>query len=64
MAAAMCQALSSLNSDNKKPLFISVSNDFYEKTHDFFCSSGSCTFHLFLIETSLSQTLQKLDKYH
>ena len=70
----MCQALPSFYSDyNSKSLFISVSNDFYEKylvtqdfcvsTHDSFCSLGNCKFHIILIGTSLSQTLQRLDKY-
>ena len=74
MAAAMCQALPSFNSDyNNKSLFISVSNEFYEKdivtqdfcvsTHDFFCFMGSCKFRLNLIGTSLNQILQTLDKY-
>ena len=74
MAAAMCQALPSFYSDyNSKSLFIFVSNDFYEKyivtrdccvsTHNFFCSLGSCKFHIILIGTFLSQILQRLDKY-
>ena len=74
MAAAMCQALPSFYSDyNSKSLLISVSNDFYEKyivthdycvsTHDSFCSLGNCKFHIILIGTSLSQILQRLDKY-
>ena len=74
MAAAMCQALPSFYSDyNSKSLFISVSNDFYEKyivtqdycvsTHDCFCSLGNCKFHIILIGNSLSQILQRLDKY-
>ena len=33
-------------------------------THDSFCSLGDCIFHIILIGTSLSQTLQRLDKYH
>ena len=70
----MCEALPSFYSDcNSKSLFISVSNEFYEKyivtqdyyvsTHDFFCSLGNFKFHINLIGTSLSQILQKLDKY-
>ena len=70
----MCQALPSFYSDyNSKSLFISVSNDFYEKyivtqdycvsTHDSFCSLGNCKFRIILIGTSLSQILQRLDKY-
>ena len=70
----MCQALPSFYSDyNSKSLFISVSNVFYEKyivtqdycvsTHDSFCSLGNCKFHIILIGTSLSQVLQRLDKY-
>ena len=74
MAAAMCQALSSFYSDyNSKSFFISVSNDFYEKcivtqyycvsTRNSFCSLGNCKFHIILFGTSLSQILQRLDKY-
>ena len=74
MAAAMCQALPSFYSDyNSKSLFISVSNEFYEKyivtqnfcvsTHDFFCSLGNCKFNIILNGTSFSQILQRLDKY-
>ena len=74
MAAYMCQALPSFYSDwNSKSLFISVSNDFYEKyivtqdysvsTQDSFCSLGNCKFNKILIGTSLSQILQRLDKY-
>ena len=74
MAAAICQALPSFHSDyNSKSLFISVFNEFYERyivtqeycmsTHNFFCSLGSCKFHIILIGTSLSQILQRLDKY-
>ena len=74
MAAAMSQALPSFYSDyNSKSLFISVSNELYEKnietqdycvsTHDSFCSLGSCNFQIILIGTSLSQTFQRLDKY-
>ena len=74
MAAAMCQALPSFYLDyNSKSLFISVSNEFYKKyiitqdycvsTHNFFCSLGNCKFHIILIRTSLSQILQRLDKY-
>ena len=70
----MCQALPRFYSDyNSKSLFISVSNNFYEKyivtqdycvsTHDSFCSLGNCKFHIILIGTSLSQILQRLDKY-
>ena len=70
----MCQALPSFYSDyNSKSLFTSVSNEFYEKnivtqdycvsTHDSFCSLGNCKFHIILIGTSLSQILQRLDKY-
>ena len=74
MAAAMCQALPSFYSDyNSKSLFIFVSNEFYEKyivaqefcvsTHSFFCSLEKCKFHIILIGTSLSQNLQRFDKY-
>ena len=78
MAAALCQAfiqiIPSFYSDyNSKSLFISVSNEIYEKyivtqgfcvsTHDSFCSFGICKFHIILIGTSLSQILQRLDKY-
>ena len=74
MAAAMCQALPSFYSDyNIKSLFISVSNklnkkyivtqDYCVSTHDSFCYLGNCKFHIILIETSLSQILQRLDKY-
>ena len=70
----MCQALPSFYSDyNSKSLCISVSNNFYEKyivtqdycvsTHDSFCFLGNCKFHIILIGTSLSQILQRLDKY-
>ena len=58
---------------DKKSLFISVSNDFYEKyivTHDYcvsthksLCSLENCKFHLVLIGISLSQIFQRLDKY-
>ena len=74
MAAAMCQALPSFYSDyNSKSLFIFVSNEFYKKyivtqdycvsTHDSFCSLGNCKFHIILFGTSLSEILQRLDKY-
>ena len=74
MAAAMCQALPSFYSDcNSKSLFISVSNEFYEKyietqdfcvsTHNSFCSLGNCKFHIILIGTAFSQILQRIDKY-
>ena len=70
----MCQALPSFYSDyNSKSMSISVSNEFYEKyivtqdycvsTHESFCSLGNCKFHITLIGTSLSQILQRLDKY-
>ena len=70
----MCQVLPSFYSDyNSKSLFISVSNNSYEKyivtqdycvsTHDSFCSLGNCKFHIILIGTSFSQILQRLDKY-
>ena len=70
----MCQALPSFYSDyNSKSLFISVSNNFYEKyivnqdycvsTRNSFCSLGNCKIHIILIVTSLSQILQRLDKY-
>ena len=74
MAAAMCQVLHSFCSDyNNKSLFISVSNEFYEKnivTQDYcvsnvdsFCSLRSGKFHLILIGKSPSLILQRLDKY-
>ena len=70
----MCQALPNFYSDCKsKSLIISVSNDFYEKyivtqdycvsTHDSFCFLRNCKFHIILIGTSLSQILQRLNKY-
>ena len=73
MAAITCHALPSFYSDySNKSMFISVSNNFYEKyiltldycvsTHNSFCSQESCNFHLILIGTSLSQTLQRFDK--
>ena len=66
MDAAKCQALPSFYSDyNSKSLFISVSNEIYEKcivtqdfcvyTHASFCSLGSCNFYLILIGISLNQ---------
>ena len=74
MAAATCQALPRFYSDyNNKSMFISVSDKFYEKyiltqdycvsTHTSFCSLESCKFHLILIGTSLSQIVQRFDKY-
>ena len=74
MAAAMCQALPSYYSDyNSESLVIFVSNKFYEKyivaqdfcvsTHNSFCSLEKCKFHIILIGTSLSQNLQRFDKY-
>ena len=69
MAAAMCQALLSFHSDYKSKSM----NKFYGKyiatqdycvsTHDSFCCLGSCKFHIILIGTSLSQILQRSDKY-
>ena len=55
-------------------MFVSVSNEFYEKNivtqdycvsthHNFFCSLGSCKLNIILIGSSLSQTFQILDKY-
>ena len=75
MASAMCQAYPTFYSDyNAKSLFISVSENFYEKfivtqdycvsNHSSFCPLESCKFHLVLIGSSLDQILQILDKYH
>ena len=72
-AAAMCQALPSFYSDySTKSLFISVSNEFYEKnivtqnyclsTHNSLCSLEKVRLHLVLIGTSFNQILQSLDK--
>ena len=75
MASAMCQAYTTFYSDyNAKSLFISVSENFYEKfivTQDYCVSNHSsffpvenCNFYLVLIGSSLDQILQRLDKYH
>ena len=67
-------ALPSFYSDYcKNSLFNSVSSYFYEKymvtyeycvsTHNLLCSLENCNFHLVLVGTSLSQILQRLDKY-
>ena len=75
MAAAMCQALPSFYSGyNSKSLFISVSNDFYEKyivtqdycvsTHNSYCSLENCKFHILLIGSSFDQNLQRLGNFH
>ena len=75
MIAAMCQAPPSFFSDySKKPLFISVSIEFYEKyivtqnycvsTHNSLCSLEKFRLHLVLIGTSFNQILQRLDKYN
>ena len=75
MASAMCQAYPTFYSDyNAKSLFISVSENFYEKfivTQDYCVSNNSsfgpvenCNFHLVLIGSSLDQILQRLDKHH
>ena len=75
MASAMCQAYPTFYSDyNAKSLFISVSENFYEKfivtqdycvsNHSSFCPLENCKFHLVLIGSSLDQILQILDKYH
>ena len=75
MESAMCQAYPTFYSDyNAKSLFISVSENFYEKfivtqdycvsNHSSFCPVENCKFHLVLIGSSLDQILQRLDKYH
>ena len=75
MASAMCQAYPTFYSDyNAKSLFISVSENFYEKfivtqdycvsNHSSFCPEENCKFHLVLIGSLLDQILQRLDKYH
>ena len=69
MAAAMCQALPSFHSDFKSKSMNEfygkyiVTQDYCVSTHDSFCCSGSCKFHIILIGTSLSQIIQRLDKY-
>ena len=74
MASAMCQAYPTFYSDyNAKSLFISASENFYEKfivtqdyrvsNHSSFCPVENCNFHLVLIGSSLIQILQRLDKY-
>ena len=71
----MCQAFPVFYSDyNEKSLFISVSENFYEKflvtqeycvsNHSSFCSVPNCKFHILLIGSSMDQFLQRLDKYH
>ena len=71
MASAMCQAYPTFYSDyNAKSLFISVSENFYEKcivtqdycvsNHSSFCLVENCKFHLVLIGSSLNQILQRL----
>ena len=73
MASSMCQAYPTFYSDyNAKCLF--VSENFYEKfivtqdycvsNHSSFCPVENCKLHLVLIESSLDQILQRLDKYH
>ena len=75
MASAMCQAYSTFYLNYKaKSLFISVSENFYEKlivtqdycvsNHSSFCPVENCKFHLVLIGSSLDQILQRVDKYH
>ena len=75
IASAMCQACSTFYSDyNAESLFISASENFYEKfivTQDYCVSNHSsfrpvenCKFQLVLIGSSLDQILQILDKYH
>ena len=70
----MCQALPSFYSDySKKSLFISVSNESYEKyivtqdycmsTHNSSCSSENCKFHFILMGTYFYQIFHRLDKY-
>ena len=71
----MCQAYPTFYSNyNAKSLFISVSENFYEKfivtqdycvsDHSSFCPVENCEFHLVLIGSSLNQILQRLNKYH
>ena len=72
MAAAMCQALSSIQSDYSKKLLL-ISNEFNENqkitqdycisTHNSLCSLENCKFHLILIGITYNQILQRLDKY-
>ena len=75
MASAMCQAYPTFYSDyNAKSLFISVSENFYEKfivtqdycvsNHSSLCPVENYKFHLVLIGSWLDQILQRLDKYH
>ena len=71
----MCQAYFTFYSDYKaKYLFISVSENFFEKfivTQDYCVSNHSsfypvenCKFHLVSIGSSRDHILQRLDKYH
>ena len=75
MASAMCQAYPTFYSDyNAKSLFITVSENFYEKlvvtrdycvfNHSSFCPVENCKLHLVLFGSVLNQILQRLDKYH
>ena len=75
MASAIGQANPTFYSNyNAKSLFISVSENFYEKfivtqdycvsNHSSFCPVENCKFHLVLIASSLDQILQRLDKNH
>ena len=75
MASAICQAYPTFYSFyNAKSLFISVSENFYEKiivtqgycvsNHSSFCPVENYKFHLVLIGSLLDQILQRLDKYH
>ena len=72
MASAMCQAYPTFYSDyNAKSLFISVSENFYEKfivtqdycvsNHSSFCPVENYKYHLVLIGSWLDQILQRLD---
>ena len=74
MASAICQAYPTLYPDyNAKSLFISVSENFYEKfivtqdycvsNHSSFCPLENYQLHLVLIGSSLGQILQRIDEY-
>ena len=75
MASAMCQAYPVfLFGYNARSLFISVSENFYEKfivNQDYcvsnlssFCPKENCNFHSVSIVSSLDQILRRLDKNH
>ena len=69
MAAAMSAFIQIIIANHCLLLFLTfyekyiVTQDYCVSTHDSFCSLGNCKFHIILIGTSLSQILQRLDKY-